>query len=68
MVSVNRTCVLLASEDKISQWINTHLAGTQRAALSMSKPLGNGRPKAPAEESLSNIRWEVSQNPLRSKV
>jgi len=36
IVTANRTCVLLASEDMITQRINTHLAGAKRATLSAS--------------------------------
>jgi len=49
----------------ITQTDNTHLAGTQHAALSVGKHLGNRRPETPEEKSLPNIRWEASQNPLR---
>jgi len=52
IVTANRTCVLLASEDMIPQRVNTHFAGAQRAALSVSKYLGNRRPEAPVEKSL----------------
>jgi len=65
IVTVNRACVLLAGEDMITQRTNTHLAGIQRAALNVGKHLANGRPEAPAEESLPNVRQEASQNPLR---
>ena len=64
IVTANRTCVLPASEDMITQSINTNLAETQRAALSVGKHLGDRRPEAPAENSLPNVRREVSQNPL----
>jgi len=43
IVTTNRTSVLLASKDMITQRINTHLAGTQRAALSVGKHPGNRR-------------------------
>ena len=48
IVTANRTCVLLATEDMITQRINMHLAGALRATLSVGKHLGNGCPKAPA--------------------
>jgi len=41
-VTANRTCVLLASEDMITQRINAHLAGAKRATVSVGKHLGNG--------------------------
>jgi len=64
VVTSNRTCVLFADEVMITQRINTHLVGTQRAALSVSKHLGNRHPEAPAEKSLPNVRQKASQNPL----
>ena len=45
IVIANRTCVLLATEDMITQRINTHLAGTLRATLGVGKYLGDGGPK-----------------------
>ena len=41
IVTVNRTCVLLASEDMITQRINTHLAGAKHATVSVGKHLGD---------------------------
>jgi len=52
IVTVNRTYVLLASEDMITQRINTHLAGAKRATLSVGKHLGDGRSKTPSEKNL----------------
>jgi len=43
IVTVNRTCVLLASEDMITQRIDTHLSGAKRATLSVGKHLRDGR-------------------------
>ena len=45
IVTTNRTCVLLASEDMITQRIDTHLAGAKRATVSVGKHLGDGRSK-----------------------
>jgi len=42
IVTANRTCVLLANEDMITQRINTHLAGAYCAALSVGKHFGDG--------------------------
>jgi hypothetical protein len=63
IVTANRTCLLLATEDMITQRINTHLAGTLRATLDVGKLLGDGGPnlKTPAEKSLPNFWREVSQ-------
>ena len=65
IVTANRTCVLLVTEEMITQRINTHLAGTLRATLGLGKHLGDGVPKDPAEKSLSNVWREASQFPLR---
>jgi len=43
IVTANRTCVLLTSEDIITQRIDTHLAGAKRATVSVGKHLGDGR-------------------------
>ena len=40
IVTKNRTCVLLASEDMITQRIDAHLAGAKRATVSVVKHLG----------------------------
>jgi len=64
IVTVNRTCVLLATEDMITQRINTHLAGTLRATMGVGKHLGrlgDGCPKTSAEKCLPNVWWEASQ-------
>jgi len=55
-MTANRTCVPLASEDIITQRIDTHIAGTQSAACDVNKHLGNRRPKTPAGKSLPNDR------------
>ena len=64
IVTANTTCVLLAAEDMTTQRINTHIAGTQGAALSVSKHLGNRRLETPAEKSLPNDRRETCRSPL----
>jgi len=56
IVTENRTCVLLASEDMITQRINVHLARAKRATVSVGKYLGDGRSETPAEKSLPNVR------------
>ena len=56
IVTTNRTCVLLASEDMITQRIDAHLAGAKRAAVSV----GDGRSETPAEKTLPNVWWETS--------
>jgi len=61
IVTVNRTCVLLAIEDMITQRIDTHLAGTLRATLGVGKHLRDGSPKTPAEKSLPNVWRKASQ-------
>ena len=43
IVTANRTCVLLPSEDMITQRIDAHLAGAKRATVSVGKHLGDGR-------------------------
>jgi len=68
IVTANRTCVLLASEDMITQRINTHLAGAKRATLSVDKHLGDGRSETPAEKSLPNVRRETSLGLMCGKV
>jgi len=68
IVTVNRTCVLLASEDMITQRIDTHLAGAKRATVSIGKHLGDGRSETPAEKSLPNIQRETSLQLIREKV
>ena len=40
IVTANRTCVLLESEDMITQKIDTHLAGAKRSTVSVGKHLG----------------------------
>jgi len=55
IVTANRTCVLVASEDMITQRIDAHLAGAKRATVSVGKHLGNGRFETPAEKSLANV-------------
>jgi len=60
IVTANRTCVILASEDMITQRIDTHLTGAKRATVSVFKHLGDGRSETPAEKSLPNVRRETS--------
>jgi len=67
IVTANRTCLLLASEDMITQRIDAHLVGAQRATVSVDKHLGDGRSKTPAEKSLPNIWWETSYRLLLRK-
>jgi len=67
LVTANRTCVLLASEDMITQRIDAHLAGAKRATVSVGKHLGDGRSETPAEKSLPNVRWETSYRLLLRK-
>ena len=70
--TANRTCVLLASQNmitqRITQRIDTHLAGAKRATVSVGKHFGNGRSETPAEKSLPNIRRETSLQLIRGKV
>jgi hypothetical protein len=66
-VTANRTCVLLASQNMITQRINTHLARAKRATVSVGKHLGDGRSETPAEKSLPNVRWETSHRLLLGK-
>jgi len=63
IVTANRTraCVLLATEDMITQRINAHLAGTLRATLGVGKHLGDGAPKTPVETNLPNVLRKASQ-------
>ena len=69
IVTENRTCVLLASEDMITQRIDTHLAGAKRATVRVvGKHLGDGRSETPVEKSLPNIRRETSLQLIRGKV
>jgi len=68
IVTTNRTCVLLASEDMITQRIDAHLAGAKRATVSVDKHLGHGRSETPAEKSLPNVWWETSYRLLRKWV
>ena len=67
VVTANRTCVLLASEDMITQRIDAHLAGANRATVSVGKHLGDGRSETPAEKSLPNVWWETSYRLLLRK-
>jgi len=68
IVTANRTCALLASEDMITQWIDTHLAGAKRATLSVGKHLVDERSETPAGKSLPNVRRETSLKLIRGKV
>jgi len=67
IVTANRTCVLLASEDMITQRINAQLARAKCAIVSVGKHLGEGRSKTPAEKSLPNVWWETSYRLLLRK-
>jgi hypothetical protein len=67
IVTANRTCVLLASEDMITQRIDAHLARAKRATVSVGEHLGDGRSETPAEKSLPNVRWETSYRLLVRK-
>jgi len=66
-VTANRTCVLLASEDMITQRNDGHLARAKRATVSVDKHLGDGRSETPAENGLLNVRWETSHRLLLGK-
>ena len=61
IVTANRTCVLFAGEDMITQMIDAHLAGAKRATVSVGKHLGDVRSQTPAEKSLPNVRWDELQ-------
>ena len=50
IVTANRTCVLLASENMITQRIDAHLAGAKHATVSVGKHLWDGRSETPAEK------------------
>ena len=67
IVTANRACVLLASEDVITQRIDGHLARAKRATVSVGKHLGDGRSETPAEKSLPNVQWETSYRLLLRK-
>jgi len=67
IVTANRTCVLLASEDMITQRIDVHLAGAKHATVSVDKHLGDGCSETPAEKSLPNVRIETSYRLLLRK-
>ena len=58
----------MASEDMITQKIDTHLVGEKRATVSVGKYLGDGRSKTPTEKNLSNVRQETSPKLIRGKV
>ena len=60
IATANRTCVLLASEDMITQRIDTHLARAKRGTVSVYTHLGDGRSETPAGKSLPNVRRETS--------
>jgi len=66
-VTTNRTCVLLASEDMITQRIDAHLARAKRTTVSVGEHLGDGRSETPAEKSLPNVQWETSYRLLVRK-
>ena len=67
-MTANRTCVLLASEDMITQRINVHLARAKRATVSVCKHLGDGRSETPAKKSLPNVWWDTSYRLLLRKI
>jgi len=68
IVTWNRTCVLLASEDMITQVIDAHLARGKRATVSVCKHLGDGCSETPAEKSLPHVWRETSLRLIRGKV
>ena len=68
IVTANRTCVLLASEDMITQRIDAHPARAKHATVSVCKHLGDGRSETPAEKSLPNVRRETSFRLMLGKV
>jgi len=68
IVTTNRTCVLLASEDMITQRINAHLARAKRATVSVCKHLGGGRSEIPAGKSLPNVWRETNLRLMLGKV
>jgi len=68
IVTANRTCVLLASEDMITQRIDAYLARAKRATVSVCKHLGDGRSETPAEKNLPNVRRETSFRLMLGKV
>jgi hypothetical protein len=59
-VTTNRTCVLLAGADMITQRIDAHLARAKRATVSVVKHLGDGNPKPLQEKAWQNFRWSTS--------
>ena len=63
-----RTCVLLASEDMITQRIDVHLVRVKRATVSACKYLRDGRSETPVEESLPNVWRETSLRLMVEKV
>ena len=67
VLTANRTCVLLTSEDMITQRIDAHLSRAKRATVSVGKHLGDGRSETPAEKSLPNVRWETSYRLLLTR-
>ena len=68
IVTANRTCVLFASEDMITQMINAHLARAKRATVSVCKHLGDRRSETLAGKSLPNVRRETSLRLMLGKV
>jgi len=68
IVTANRTYVLFASEDMITQRISAHLARAKRATVSVCKHLGDWRSETPAEKSLPNVRRETSLRLMLGKV
>jgi len=68
VVTANRACVLLASEDMITQRIDAHLARAKRAIVSVGKHLEDEHSETPAEKSLPKVRWETSYRLLLGKL
>ena len=66
-MTASRTCVLLASEDMITQRIDAHLARAKRATVIVGKHLGDGRSETPAEKNFPNVRWETGYRLLLGK-
>ena len=59
IVTANRTCVLLAREDMITQRIDAHLARAKRATVSVDKHLGDGRSETPEKPAQRPVGTEL---------
>jgi len=68
ILTANRTCVLLASEDMITQRIDVHLTRVKRATVSVYKHLGDGRSETPVDKSLPDVWRETSLRLILGKV